>query len=214
MTKISNYIKKEDIIYDKDINFQVMMEWEKPYMKKLINNLKPRGDVLEIGFGFGFSADEIQKYNIKSHTIIEPILFKEAKKWASKQKQKVIIVKGYWQEVLKKLDTFDTIFFDDAPSKRYRDKTNTRVYKFIYQVLKNHVNKNTKMSWYLDESIYWLCPPQTNYSIKSFKIKPPLHCKYYQGDTMYLPLLKFNEGKSKSNLIELALDDNLMLQKI
>ena len=50
--------------------------------------------------------------------------------------------------------------------------------------------------------------------LKGIETKPPLHCKYYQGDTMYLPLLKFNEGKSKSNLIELALDDNLMLQKI
>ena len=117
---MSNYSIQKDTILDRDINFQVMMKWEKPYMKKLINNLKPKGDVLEIGFGFGYSADEIQKYNIKSHTIIEPFLFKEAKKWAKKQKHKVIIIKGYWQEVLNRLGTFDTIFFDDAPSKNIK----------------------------------------------------------------------------------------------
>ena len=63
-------IKKTKDSYNKDIlidqhGFQVMMEWEKPYMKALIKKLKPRGDVLEIGFGLGYSASEIQKYKIK-----------------------------------------------------------------------------------------------------------------------------------------------------
>ena len=89
---MSKHSIQNDTILDQDINFQVMMKWEKPYMKKLINNLKPKGDVLEIGFGFGYSADEIQKYNIKSHTIIEPVLIKEAESWAKKQKHKVTIV--------------------------------------------------------------------------------------------------------------------------
>ena len=56
--------------------FQVMMAWEKPYMEHLIKKLKPKGDVLEIGFGLGYSASAIQKYNITSHTIIEPFLIK------------------------------------------------------------------------------------------------------------------------------------------
>ena len=211
---MSNYSIQDDIILDKDINFQVMMKWEKPYMKKLINNLKPKGDVLEIGFGFGYSADEIQKYNIKSHIIIEPILIKEAKSWAKKQKHKVTIVKGYWQDVLKKLKTFDTIFFDDAPSKKYEDKNNIRVYEFFYKILKNHVNKNAKMSWYLDKPIYWLCHPSVNYSVKSFKIKSPSHCKYYNGEYMYLPLLKFNFGCIKNNLTEIALNKNLNIERI
>ena len=69
-------IKKLKDQYQKDLlidptNFYVMMEWEKPYMKALIKKLNPKGDVLEIGFGLGYSANEIQKYKIKSHTIIE-----------------------------------------------------------------------------------------------------------------------------------------------
>jgi hypothetical protein len=211
---MSNYSIQDDIILDKDINFQVMMKWEKPYMKKLINNLKPKGDVLEIGFGFGYSADEIQKYNIKSHIIIEPILIKEAKSWAKKQKHKVTIVKGYWQDVLKKLKTFDTIFFDDCVSKKYEDKNNIRVYEFFYKILKNHVNKNAKMSWYLEKPIYWLCHPEIEYNIKPFKIKSPNHCNYFKGNTMYLPKIKFKNGIIKNNLEEIALNNNLQIQKI
>jgi hypothetical protein len=211
---MSNYFIQDDTIFDKDINFQVMMEWEKPYMKKLINNLKPKGDVLEIGFGFGYSANEIQKYNIKSHTIIEPILYKKAKQWSLKQKHKVKIVKGYWQDVLKNLKTFDTIFFDDCVSKKYQDKDNIRLYTFFYQVLKNHVNKNSKMTWYLEKPIYWLCHPEIEYSIKPFKIKAPNHCNYFNGDKMYLPKIKFKNGIVKNNLEEIALDNNLQIQKI
>tara|TARA_R110000787_G_scaffold171155_1_gene283803 strand:+ start:230 stop:865 length:636 start_codon:yes stop_codon:yes gene_type:complete len=211
---MNNYIKQKDTLLDTDINFQVMMEWEKPYMKKLINNLKPKGDVLEIGFGFGYSADQIQKHNIKSHTIIEPILYKEAKKWADKQKHKVKIVKGFWQDTLKNLKTFDTIFFDDAPSKKYEDKENIRVYDFFYQILQNHVNKNAQMSWYLDKPIYWLCHPQVEYSIKTFKIKSPDHCRYFNGDIMYLPIIKFKDGIVKNNLSKIALNNNLEIKHI
>ena len=112
--------------------FQVMMEWEKPYMKKLVENLKPKGNVLEIGFGLGYSSSEIQKYNIKSHTIIEPAVIEDLKSWSKKQKHKVNIVKGYWQKELKNLGKFDSIFFDDAPNDVYKDVNNVRIYKFIY----------------------------------------------------------------------------------
>ena len=50
-----------------DVNgYQVMMEWEKPYMEACVDMLKPKGHVLEVGFGFGYSADQFQKYNIES----------------------------------------------------------------------------------------------------------------------------------------------------
>ena len=52
----SKDIKNQDLLYDPKINFQVMMEWEKPYMNKLIKHLEPKGHVLEIGFGLGYSA--------------------------------------------------------------------------------------------------------------------------------------------------------------
>ena len=62
--KLDEYGKE---ILLKDDKHQVMMEWEKPYMEACIDKLQPKGDVLEIGFGMGYSATQIQ-------TNLNPIL--------------------------------------------------------------------------------------------------------------------------------------------
>jgi len=100
----------------KDGKFQVMMEWEKPYMHACIDALKPFGDVLEIGFGLAYSAERIQSFHPKSHTIIEfhPEVAKKAREWAKKYPH-VTIVEDTWQNALPKLGIFDCIFFDDYP---------------------------------------------------------------------------------------------------
>ena len=100
----------------KEGKYQVMMEWEKPYMQACIDALKPSGDVLEIGFGLGYSADYIQTYPIKSHTIIEcdETVLARAHAWA-KDKPNVTILAGTWQDLLPTLPIYDTIFFDDYP---------------------------------------------------------------------------------------------------
>ncbi len=100
----------------KDGKFQVMMEWEKPYMQACIDALKPFGDVLEIGFGLGYSAEHIQSYHPNSHTIVEfhPQVAAHAREWA-KQYPRVSIVEDTWQNALSKLGIFDCIFFDDYP---------------------------------------------------------------------------------------------------
>ncbi|MBS0605033.1 MAG: class I SAM-dependent methyltransferase [Verrucomicrobia bacterium] len=100
----------------KDGKFQVMMEWEKPYMHACIDALKPFGDVLEIGFGLAYSAERIQSYKPKSHTIIEfhPEVAAKAREWAKKYPN-VNIVEDTWQNALSKLGVFDCIFFDDYP---------------------------------------------------------------------------------------------------
>ena len=100
----------------KDGKFQVMMEWEKPYMEACIDALQPFGDVLEIGFGCGYSATRIQTFKPKSHTIIEfhPMVAQKARAWAE-QYPNVTIVEGTWQNALSSLGVFDAIFFDDYP---------------------------------------------------------------------------------------------------
>ena len=107
---------KEILLQDNE--HQVMMEWEKPYMEACIDKLQPKGDVLEIGFGMGYSATQIQKYKPKSHTIIEmdSMVTERLKEWA-KDYDNIIIVEGTWQEKIHDLGKFDEIFFDDFPLK-------------------------------------------------------------------------------------------------
>lgn len=100
----------------KDNSTPVMMEWEKPYVQACIDALHPKdADVLEIGFALGYAADQIQKHHPKSHTIIEsdPAVIAKAKEWASKQKSKINIIEGKWQEILTKQGKFDAIFLND-----------------------------------------------------------------------------------------------------
>ena len=79
-------------------NQQVMMEWEKPYMEASIDMLQPKGDVLEIGFGLGYSATQIMKYSPKSYTIIEcdPTVIKRIKEWAKTYPNTIINI-VFWQ---------------------------------------------------------------------------------------------------------------------
>ena len=196
--------------------FQVMMEWEKPYMKKLVENLKPKGNVLEIGFGLGYSSSEIQKYNIKSHTIIEPAVIEDLKSWSKKQKHKVNIVKGYWQKELKNLGKFDSIFFDDAPNDVYKDVNNVRIYKFIYELLNNHVNKNARLTWFCAEPIYFLCHPSISWNLNMCKIKVPKDCDYNNiagKDKLYMPLITFQNRTTKA-LNQIALNNQFKLERI
>ena len=105
-------------------NQQVMMEWEKPYMEASIDMLQPRGHVLEVGFGLGYSASQIMKYNPKSYTIIEcdPIVIKKIKEWTKNYPNTPInIVEGRWQQDLHTLGRFDEIYFDDYPLNLTKD---------------------------------------------------------------------------------------------
>lgn len=191
-----------DLLFDDSINYQTMMEWEKPYMEALVNNLNPTGDVLEIGFGLGFSATQIQKYNIKSHTIIEmdDTVCEKLEKWSYYQPHKVNIVKGSWQETLQTLGEFDSIFLDDAPNSIYPDKHGVTNFVFYYEVAKNHVRENSKMTWYCGEPIYWITNSFVDFICKDYKIDIPQNCDYINEQTkdkkiLYMPTIFFRKGK-------------------
>jgi hypothetical protein len=198
------YTKDE---YDKDLlladdGFQVMMEWEKPYMQALIKELNPTGDVLEIGFGLGYSSNEIQKYDISTHTIVEdnPVVLKKLYKWAGEQKHEVIVVEGSWQNVLDDLKTFDSIFLDDAPSAAHIDKTTRRFYQFYSKIAKSHVNKNAKFTWYCDRNTPLAIDSNIIFYCKKFDIQIPDNVKYVPSEIsnfMYVPIVQFTEGSNK-----------------
>lgn len=199
------YIKdenKKEVLIDVNFNdYQTMMEWEKPYMEALVERLDPSGDVLEVGFGLGYSADAIQKYNIKSHTIIEsnPVVLEKLHKWAKHQKNQVNIVEGTWQNRLRDLTKFDSVFFDDSPTKEFPDENDERLYLFYYNILKNHVNRGCRFTWYCDFPIYWVSHPLSDWSNKKVFIEVDENARYIEPSQkekkeLYLPLVSFPYG--------------------
>jgi len=119
-------ISKEDdlIIHDDKIltndGHEVMMDWEYPIMKSMAKEVcRFGGDILEVGFGMGISANEIQKFDIKSHTIIEINLgiYNKAKDWCLDKENVNLINDDFIKYLEYTSDKFDGIFFDPYPSE-------------------------------------------------------------------------------------------------
>jgi protein arginine N-methyltransferase 2 len=93
---------------------EVMMDWEDSIMQTSANYVcQNGGDILEIGFGMGISANYIQANSINSHTIVEihPDILNKAYEWAE-GKDNVNVVAGDWYSSLSVLGTYDGIFYD------------------------------------------------------------------------------------------------------
>ena len=195
--KLDEYGKE---ILLKDNKHQVMMEWEKSYMEDCIGKLQPKGDVLEIGFGMGYSATQIQKHNPKSHTIIEmdPIVITRLKEW-SKDYDNIIIVEGTWQEKLNELGTFDEIFFDDYPLKEPENDFEKRLvgerfHLFLDICLYSHTNPNSKFSAYIHDperkfGDRLLQNKMVTYEEYFVDIDVPDNCNYYRDTKGLIPII-------------------------
>ena len=204
----------QDILSSTDGVHQVMMEWEKPYMEKCIEVLNPTGNVLEIGFGLGYSASKILEYDIKSYTVIEcsPIVWEKFEEWKSTQKTNIPInlVKGRWEDMLCVCGIFDSIFFDDysdQPMMFYN-----RFDLFTKTIHKNHMKIGSKLSMYSTTN-----PKTSKYEclkinrVDEYKIIIPKNCKYAANDIMYIPLFeKINES---TELVKPSID-NYIQKKI
>ena len=106
----------EYIVLKDQPNKFVMMSWETDLMKQHAKRVtQNRGDILEIGFGMGISAQFIQDFGCVSHTIVEshPEILKKLHEWA-KDKLNVKIIEGDWfvvQDILCQFQ-YDGIFYD------------------------------------------------------------------------------------------------------
>jgi len=196
----------------KGSKYQVMMEWEKPYMEAIIDEIKPTGDVLEIGFGCGYSATQIQHYNPKSHTIIEcdTTVIQRCKNWSEKYKN-INIIHNTWQKALSSVGEFDFIFFDDYPLETFEEVTKEnllqfradqeRLYMFIDICLDWHMKPESILSCYLNSSeskfnnSRWkdliIENPRILYKEKIIDIEIPKNCNYFKGNNkVVIPIIK------------------------
>lgn len=101
---------------------QVVQSWERPIMERMARMARMAtrsgGDVLEVGFGMGMSANAIIANGVRSYTLIEcnPDVLRHAESWrAQHPDQDITIVPGRWQDVLDELGSFDAIAFDTYP---------------------------------------------------------------------------------------------------
>ena len=200
----------KDIILDSTKEHQIMMEWEKPYMKKCIQKLQPFGDVLEIGFGFGYSATEIQKFPINSYTIIEcdKNTYQRALKWKKNYNHTINLIFEKWENIYQDLPQFDCIFFDDYDIETLKrckidSSIQCRNIYFIETIkynLKDYVrfsfycalNKKTleqyKIQWNYTLNHYW-----KNINFQEYKINVPQNCKYILDQSLYCPLIEIKK---------------------
>eukprot|EP00397_Hematodinium_sp_SG-2012_P010365 GEMP01010478.1.p1 GENE.GEMP01010478.1~~GEMP01010478.1.p1 ORF type:complete len:396 (+),score=103.05 GEMP01010478.1:47-1189(+) len=115
----------------------VMEQWEKPYMEELARVATQNGGVvLEVGFGLGLSATQIQKFDIDEHIIIEANagVIERGRKWAKEQPHKVTFMHGLWQDEIKKLQPFsiDGVLYDTYPLTK--EEQHTHQFDFIRQI--------------------------------------------------------------------------------
>lgn len=207
LTKDKN---NKEILLDFSEKHQIMMEWEKPYMEACIQKLSPFGDVLEIGFGLGYSASEIQKFPIKSYTVIEcdKHTYNRALEWKKQYNHPINIIFEKWENVYYKLPKFDCVFFDDYDIKtlelcKINSSTICRNIVFL-QKIKNHLKNYSKFSFYcavnskdvIKYKNHWkhiLKLHHKNISFEKYDIDVPKNCKYIVDQSLYCPLIEMTK---------------------
>jgi hypothetical protein len=202
----------QEILCDETGKYQVMMEWEKPYMEKCIELLEPSGCVLEIGFGLGYSARKIcENINVTSYSVIEcsPVVWNKIEAFINdfnilRPELKINIIKGRWEDVLETLDIFDCVFFDDYTYENSLQSLQ-RANKFLFNVLKYHTKICSKICSYSTSNNTNLFEKITFVKCKciEYEIPIPDNCNYAKGNKMYIPLIeKINEYNETIELLQ------------
>lgn len=190
----------KDILCDESGDKQVMMEWEMGYMKECIKRLQPKGHVLEIGFGFGYSAEAILTTpGVTEYTVIEcsPEVWDRFEKFRTKYDEniKIHLVRGRWQDVLYTLGTFDSCFFDDYD---YTNKERDRFEKFEYEFMKNNAIIGTRLGYYSTCEKRIGTPAYLDYDTRPYTTEIPEHCRYAK--SVFIPVVtKISNNVTKPN---------------
>lgn len=122
--------------------YSIMMDWEKPIMEIQAKQIAEQGgDILNIGYGMGFTDYEIEKYNPKSHHIIEihPEVQNKMLELGWYKKKHVKLYFGDWTSYLYSLPKFDGIYFDTYADDNFR---------LLVEYLPNILKPNGKMTFF------------------------------------------------------------------
>jgi guanidinoacetate N-methyltransferase len=111
---------------------QVMQAWERPMMTRMAQGICTAGcSVLEIGFGMGISAQEIQAMRPRKHVIVEsnPEIAELARNWSAGMEANIEIQESRWENVDFAGEVFDGVLFDAYPSDEEEVESNLRLGK-------------------------------------------------------------------------------------
>lgn len=183
-------------------HFQVMQRWEDNYMRELAKVAASEGgDILEVGFGMGLSAQYIQgAKKIKSHVIIEchPNVLQYAyKKFKNAiAKGKLTLINGFWEDVTPKLknETFNGILFDTSPIDK--GVVSFHFFPFFKEAFRL-LRKGGIFTYFSDEPKEFSKKHLIKLKKAGFKkidcricrINPPKYCKYWRHKTIIVPII-------------------------
>jgi guanidinoacetate N-methyltransferase len=99
---------------------QIMEDWQTPLMEAMARHVtESHGSVLEIGFGRGVSAELIQRFGVRTHTIVEAndhSVRRYFEPWRRRHADRdITLLHARWQDVEEQLGLFDGIFFHAFP---------------------------------------------------------------------------------------------------
>ncbi len=98
---------------------EIMEDWQIPIMAAMAQAAsRTGGDVLEIGFGRGISAEMIQNRGVRSHTVVEcnDSVVKRFHEWRARRPDEDIrLIHGTWQDSVEQMEQYDGLFFHTYP---------------------------------------------------------------------------------------------------
>lgn len=177
----------------------VMEDWEKGYMKLLAKiATQTGGNILEVGFGMGISASNIQNYKISKHTIIEAnqAVYDKATAWRFRATAPVELLFGFWENITKNLsnNSFNGILFDTYPlTEAEIHKNHFSFFKEAYRLLK----PGGILTYYSDEISDFSYEHRALIKTAGFSsidkiicpVSPPPDCQYWKSATILAPIV-------------------------
>lgn len=179
--------------------WHVMDTWEEPLMEVMAREVTQRkGDVLEVGFGMGISAQKILGYGCSSYTVIEvhPVIAAQARRWGREQAVDVTVLEGAWQDIVPGFDRrFDGVLFDTYPlsaQERHRNH-----FPFI-PLAPGLLRDEGVLVYYSDETVDFR-PEHLRLILTHFNdvklarvdgLQPVANCDYWQETHMIVPVAR------------------------